>query len=741
MGDADDVRARREFVAAFLAQLVPGSVAFHAGAFWEVQAAADGAAWHGDPRWRALYGHPLLIAAINWFGARTLLDAGAPDVDAALVGALEDDFAARLRRHLDAFWAAAAGAGPAALQTGDNLAVQWAVVHASAFVYLTESRNVSGRQLMRQAASMFRAMRVPGEIDYEYYSPKRTLDDWFFRQTFVYNFWSWLGGELWLAANTKTPPLIDPVAEFPSVPFMLPPPWLTGIPPPSERPLDEPVPENLTPWVFRVSDYLGMVDPVLSSPPNDYILAAVVGEMKLVGPVPMMLFLNYALLKVSEFSAWLKAAGLTVLQVLVAAEVRQGSSPAMANAGVLPWVAAVLANPLVDEAIRRRAFLRDAIERLETYIPADVIQAQRRSDYAAYDAALEMLPLAAREQILAGLMELRLTLMVLNSPEPFEDLVVASGAPPSPASEDSSEVADVGDGESEDSEEDPESSALDLWLSSAAFPAACSNAMIIAANSRMLLARGPASFAKSMFATFAYQSAAHAAWFNLLVLRRFAHAAAGASEGAQARALALLEAIHADISACLELLAASGQEQQLAVRTMLQGVLEGRTAVTRAEMQVMRMARQLARWCPHGGQGGGEGGSCWICATRGGGEEGDVGSGDPFAGLPEYVPLSGVTRDLSQTTTLVGSDAGSGSAELQSPPTKDGGRRVRFANEVLVYETWSKEEYPQRSMRWKDEGEKRAAAAKAEAAKTINFMLQQRDIDVSLMPDLKMFWK
>ncbi|KAI9003507.1 hypothetical protein DFJ74DRAFT_695023 [Hyaloraphidium curvatum] len=209
------------------------------------------------------------------------------------------------------------------------------------------------------------------------------------------------------------------------------------------------------------------------------------------------------------------------------------------------------------------------------------------------------------------------------------------------------------------------------WMRTPSFRTALRAAMLAARSARELSAEfTPAELGNSMLFFHAGFAACYAAYLMLAVLQRFRAMVSAAPLSDRARALELHSRIVGDVSACLDLLDGSRQPETQAVRVLLRSMLEGdEVRLGRAEVQMLVMARreEAARGCEHAGRG--SEGHCWVCAAHRGDEHAGAG-GSPLFG------------SIASASVSSGSKAG---------------RRVRFAEEVEVCETYSAEEYPARS--------------------------------------------
>ncbi|KAI9002525.1 hypothetical protein DFJ74DRAFT_775183 [Hyaloraphidium curvatum] len=815
--------ADAQLLDAFVASLPPGSWAIHVAAYREcLEVQQDGTAGspglaQADPRWAALYRSPILVATVRWLGARAVLDRdGDPDGASlspgtrlgTLVAVLERLWEALLEGELARFWAEAEAAGarredverrgsltslekvagsgdvPAwdpeiagRLQTMENLALEWSLCVVAVFVDLHLSRAVSSRALLRQVAAMMRVVRVPGEDRLP--AQLATFDDFFFSQQWVNCFWMLVVSELWFAASTDTEPLLDPVAEFPSVPYLMRPGLVASVPAPSGRPRGIPVPERIL-SIRRITcrEYLGLVDPVRSTtlPAEDQetLLAGTVGRIAQLGPLPLRILLNYAVLKTAQLKSWARARGLSVFDVLVAEHALESGPAAGTTGSEVRYLRRLAANPHLPEAIRRRRFVLRAVERVEGKLPPGLAKAARDADFDAFAAELPEMGPEGQQMVLASLLTMRLACMLLGSPEPFADLRPGGEEADSPSRapdvehpayneqvedlpDDASSLlglSDVSADPDPPSESDASSDAdlrlLELWFATPAFTSASRDAISISAWARLLPSRFTAAQLRaSPFASIACNAAVLAAWFHLLVLRRFSAIAVRAPAALQARALELHGDILSDVHACLELLDASGRPGHAASAGLLRSVLEGEgDGLSRADLQILRTARQVVGRCPHLA-GGDADGTCWVCAAgragrlRGEGDEaGGEDAGDPLArvagyGLARADSAEGVLSDA--TARVVTPESSLAASSASGSATAAGPRRVRFADAADVFETYSKEEYPARSMLAADHPEDAVRDPGADmGVMPLAVMLEQRTRDG--MPNLRVYW-
>ncbi|KAI9002634.1 hypothetical protein DFJ74DRAFT_760379 [Hyaloraphidium curvatum] len=690
---------------AFLAAVPPDSPALHRPSFREAHGVADadepdwrdakGAPFEaggGDPRWRAYYRHPAFRAAVHWVGAEALLHvfpATQEGFAAVPLGQLRTKADAQLQKlldaGLDAFWAAP----PEELSSPEHLALQVALLVRIVYI------GVQARGTLSKLLDMWRRCGVPGDEDHPA-PPDEALDEWLFRQQFVNIFWVAMSFDGWFALDQGDQRLADPLRDFPTAPFPFPARLLSTIPGPGHRPPDAQLPPHLRARIpsFDCTGYLGWLDPlrpVHDPAAREAALEACVSRLDEAGDTHLAGLIVYLHFKTAEFGNWLKDAGLNVVELLCAEDALQRPGERAD-----PAIAAAVSHPLLTEAVRRRTYLRRALAAIESSLPPALADAARDADAAAFDAAADALamPQLSRQQLLGYLTLLRLNAMLLSSPAPFADL--EGPEPDGPGSPDDSPL-------------------IHLWSLTPAFADAARSAMAISGAARMLLSRGAAEVARDPFVHAACHSATAASWMHLLVLRRFRWMVARAPEHEQARALQLYEGLSADVRSCLDLLDASGRDGHRRVRLLLLALLEGdRTRLSPADVQMMRLASQTARNCPHGTPWGGEG-QCWACAAE--------------------QPREG---DRDESSSEWGS--------VLSAAEGRRARRVRFADEVEECETYSKEEYPARSMLAPDlpeDAEMYANAARAEALirdTALASMLGARGVDVGQLPNLRAYW-
>lgn len=577
---------------------------------------------------------------------------------------------------------------------------------------------------------------------------------------------------------------------------------------------------------FNCRDYLSFLDP-LFTPPCDpatrqVVLNECVTKLKTSGFGHLVTFLAFAAVKTLEYTKWLKeVAGLSMLEVIVATEVGPGghdASISLFDASIDSSAAGIISrlssNPFLDEAIRRRTFLWEVYHQLGEALPFDVKAAWHASDFDALAASVPHMSPGQFQMFVGYLANGEQGAMVIVCPEPFQDLgglEAVSSSPTLPArprlgSLDRTAPLDwttVATGIAADADQsppprDPYEVLLSLWFRTQTFAMAARRAVRIAGASRMLVSRvSKIQLQSNLFTTTACYAASHAAWLDLLILRRFRWLLASSMETDQAKAMDLYTGLVNDVRSCLDLLKASNKPAQEAVRVLLESFLEGQDIqLSRADLQMLRMARKVASYCKHLGEdddeldGGtsAEDGYCWICAAKRAnrianastnksrrsfplspvklkvddGEGGRVPSRidslfnyrspsselessdsddeeDPLSAIPVYQQAQ-LRRpsDMSDYGEITLTTSNSSPATAPKPK-----RRVQFNETVIVYETYSADEYPSRSKLAPDDPDLVVAPATTQSETTnvidvLGMLLENRD--VSQLPDLRNHW-
>lgn len=679
----------------------------------------------GDSRYVALYRHPLFLAAAHWGGARLLLDmGGASPVDrsfshtwplAALLPRLEKNFVRLLRKELSRFWtevntgsgtasSSPAEARPELLQHLNNLALLVTLVVTLGFFFIVMSRTPGSRVFIRLVIAILRRTRVPGEAGFQ---PPTIdgVDDLLIWHHWLDVFWVVHGMEILTATTGGHTLAYDPTEEFPTVPFPMGAAVLSSIPPPSTRPVNGPVPFDSLPLgePYKCREYLGWTNPTLANPVDDptrdLVIAKAFVSMETSGTFHLAAIIFELMGQTESYTRWLKdEAGLTLLAVLVAEQrleaggLSPGSSTVSSDSD---FIMGVMHNPYLGEAIRRRRHLWNSATIVESRLPTELRDAAREADIDTILRLLSVLPGASGQQVLSFLLILRQTMMLLVSPEPFKDLLGDDYSSSGRSISDDSSMLSLDSDSTETDEIDAEDSLLEEWFTSLSFLEASRNALLISRTMRKLseYITNAKNF-KPNFAIFAYGciTASHAAWFHLLVLRRFRNLVAGAAPTEQARALDLYDDMVSDVQSCLLFIDASGQPQYAATRDLLNELLEGQSVkLDREQVQLLRMAQQTVHFCEHMEDVVLDG-HCFQCAAERArariGESGDLSVGGST--------LDGTSNGLNSAS--FGQDPIGDMPELAMLGSLRLAKRVRFAATVEVQETYSKEEYPGRSM-------------------------------------------
>ncbi|KAI9016227.1 hypothetical protein DFJ74DRAFT_679816 [Hyaloraphidium curvatum] len=433
---------------------------------------------------------------------------------------------------------------------------------------------------------------------------------------------AWLAHQMWLgtvfscvlvktfvaigmAKAGMDPP--DPVAGFADAPAPFPPHLLQRIPPP--RPGDT-VPAELLALApdFTLGDLFGWQDPFAAPrSPNatsarERVVAYACARIKETSSFYMGV-IGFALrYRQAAFANWLRAnAGISPVELLVVEDVfskgavRSGRPllPSWANRLESRFVSLVR-DPAVREAVRRRAFFREAQDRMRNGLPLDVREALVSGDLALVREALpDFRSPDDMHALLSFVMVLQHAGLLAESPQPYSEATA---------------LMDVG----------PPSEMHTIWWETRAFYEASRRAASLARFARLLLALGKGLNARSYYTPMACDAALQAAAASLRVLRRLDHleglaagdsaslsaggsgdiseggpslgaggsgdlvseggrsrTASDAATGAEADAAALLkETIRADIDSCLALLEASGLHRYLAARTKIRDAVE-----------------------------------------------------------------------------------------------------------------------------------------------------------------------
>lgn len=808
--------ANNAFLRTFADAIPPGSAMLVRKAFEEVHGLVGTGGenrprrnppiFRGDPRWPILYRHPLVVAVFQWAGAGIILQKPAqmrPNLNlergtelAALFEDLESHMGLLLKRKLDAYWAKATRV----LQTGDTSSLH-DMESLSLSLSLTLAVLAADKELARPALALsfikhlsgiWQFAGIPGEEGLQVDISR--MDDFLFAQIHICSFWFVTTVNLALAAATNSPPVYDPVLDHPSLPSGAPIVPLISLPAPSEREPNGPTPAWLLARMIplRAREQLGWMDPLRPARFDwDQITATMlkrcisgVGEGGLGHLVVPCVYLGA---RTSDYRTWLRnEAGLRLLDVLMAEELlrRDGdgddSLPGLtepegrkrlAKEAGLPrrYLERLSNNSFIAEAVRRRRFLRDAAGKIEAALPAAILDAARAGEVSGVLSGPEY------TLLVPFLAAMRQMIMVMDSPEPFEDLGPREG---DISPRDNGHGSNSGSSDQDDEDDEPEP-LMRIWFNSATFGEAANSAAIISRTLRSVLDHWPrVILTVNLLAGPFSVSAIHAAWMHLLVLRRFRWLLGEASEAELAGALDLYNLIRAEIETCLELLDATGKPHFASTRTTLQGVLNGtRNSLSRSELQMLRLAKGSSRKCPHGIDSGA--GTCWSCTvesetSRRPSVTGLSGIDEPLVAKIPLIKAPKIDRRSSDSTisqsSLDSSSSISSSTVGRPTPTLpcvssfgeiatviaivpaleaaadevQAKKRVRFADEIEIWETHHNEDYPARSQHAPDEPEdiarmERLKAEAEEKSKALGIMLLQRGANI-VLPDLRSMW-
>lgn len=726
-----------------------------------------------DPRWLDVYTSPVLAAAFDWVGLDGVLGRGSPDPGdtkwsasgiplAELFANAEKRFDALLRKDLARFWDELPGLGgpePDAVShphnfprlfSPKNLALAWSLFLAACFADLAMSRLELSRTFVKHITAIYRAA---GYCDPEHATD---LDIWQLGDCWNSVWWFSNTYENWTALHTGQKPAYDPARDFPDAIRNAPPEWIAVyVPKLASRPLRAPIPAQLlkAPKVFA-KEYYGWLNPSIGATNEGMkarkkVLAACISDMKNVGPLAMGSMIPYLAVQVLQFNTWLKEeAGLSMLEVIIAAgfPAEARPSPVALDRKPLPadldpelqlYWRRISSNVNITEALRQHQFLRGCIEAIMQALPEDIAKAASRGDV---DKLSEALPGIA--QINIGLLicyicHLRELDIELCSPELF------------------TEFGDLDYGDDSDLVEEnrPASSLLsadedlaierdllmEQWYSSVAFQRASSNAMVISKLLRSMLDSGRLDVKSDLFNTILCYSASHAAWLHLLILKRYRKLVATAmSASMMSQAAQVYEDIRADIKACLDCLKASGKENQQSARVLLEEIFEGRsTTLSPSDLEMLRLARKLSVRCPHGENN--TGGTCWLCASSKNNSRNSLDRGVPNDYLAAQPFPSSSSLGALEAMQSLDINSANGSGTILSGGT-GGLRKVRFHPQVSFHETYSKAEYPARSMMAPFDPELESGERKdtSEALKLLEVLRQRA---ANELPKLAEYWQ
>lgn len=619
--------------------------------------------WAGDPRWKELYGSQLFVSYVLWSGARQLLDAGTDEPPISqkypleeLVPLLEKRFEKLLRSELSRFWTEAAPGGGAMGRVGSsgslashgassmkgghsaatnvrhlhnmpNMALQFTLALASIAFRIQIARPDGSSACISQLVAIWRRARLPCEQAFR--PPILGLDDFLMNEHWLAAFWMTLANEFLLAPSSARPLLFDPVKEFPSIPMSISSTALemvNGAVLSAGSAWNQPLSPKLaaeleTQSRFVCSDVLGWMDPMPESSSvdpatRDAVLQRFVSTFQHGGPLQYAVIFSYGFLRVSEYVKWLKEeVKLGPLDILIAGElIALGTTTQKASTN-LPkeYLESLMTNPLLPEAARRSEFLRDAIARTEASLPESLAAAFYDGDFVGLMTQLAPLPGDGAAQVIGMMTTNRLVALLLVSPEPFVDLA------------------------KEESEGDL---LLEAWFSLPSFFEASRNAIIISTIMRMFVAHVPKKELETnkLLAFTCCFSASYAAWFHLLVLRRFRSMVSTATATELTRAVELHEEIRRDVEACLNIIELTNHPDYLPVRATLRAVLDGDAAsLSEEDLRMLKLTQRATRFCGHQNGKEDRDGICFAClAERNEMGESSSRVADPLAELPVY---------------------------------------------------------------------------------------------------------
>lgn len=740
---------------AFLGTFMPASALIYRGPFCEVHGLSPHIPgvpkqYVGDPRWAMLYGHPLFVAAAHWIGARAVLESREDPQDPLppreqlreIADRAEAHFSKLLNSALGQFWDGNSTEEDSS-HSMEELVLVYVLALGTMYADRLMGRTAAAVTFFKLLRAVFEVIGVPGEANLPV--DRSHLDDFLLSELWATSFWLPSSLDHSMSFSTRRAPLQDLVKEHPTVPLPIPQMLLLKVPPPSAREINGPTPaflleKQLDPFTAR--DILSWMDParnlMVCSPPTK-LFSRCFGQIVEYGSGYLFMVLDYLGSRIALYMAYLKeVAGVSALDVLVAEQIIEHEMEAEANGADATAIRAAIAreydldelflnnllgNPHIPEAVRRRRYLRQVNKVIQASLPDELMAACRKGDYDSLLATCGMMIFP----FLPLLIQLRQYDIIISSPEPFANLMATIVQHSNAAPEQQSHT-DMN--EHDDTIPEP---LQRIWFHSLAFSDASESSLILCRNLRQMLKRwGHKNISTSIMALGLGIAATYAAWFNFLVLDRFRWMIGELSERDQAAAIVLHEEIVQDVRSCLEMLAATARPRFEQIRTVFQGLLDGgRTQLSPGEVQMLRMAHRTVSRCPHrlsGGDSDGIDGACWICATRDlrleqsptsldlvGHVEGPLGKvrtqEDIMAGRKSsrFSSDSGYDGSSSAATEEGGRTVESQSAPAgttpSSPPLPSGRKKVRFSQEVEVWETHHKDDYPARSWQAPDHPE------------------------------------
>ncbi|KAI8999555.1 hypothetical protein DFJ74DRAFT_726228 [Hyaloraphidium curvatum] len=517
---------------------------------------------------------PLYVDTMCWIGARMVRSGAHPglflgryshahDLNGT-VRALQAVVQRGLRDRLADFWADVAdGIRSSAAVTGErlrtpaNYALMRSLIVCAAFCFLPMGQVVTARATFALVASMWVHTGIEGT------GPARaasmTVDDWLCREHWVRTFWVTATFELTLAAGSQTRPAFD-VVEYPNVPL-----------PASDEAFHSVMPSGAggpdpTPVArllaqapsFRVREVFAWMDPSLAPPfpagARSMVLLRLIGDVERSMTTFTAAIDSYLLVQVHAFWKWASEdAALLPLEVLVGEHLLSAgagsSSPSLRlrAAGISETEAAyILSHPHLRAAVSRLAFLRSALDALESALPPRI----RNSEDPLSAPQLASFDAVQRHKLLAHIASVRLAGMLLSSPGPPDQL--AQDAPPG---------------------------TLAAWSALPAFVDASQRAVLVARTMRVLLARfGPRDHASNLQLPVICSAASHAGAFHALLLRRGGDRTGEARDG---------------LAACAGMLRASGRKDAAEAAGVLERLAAG-GIVGGDEREVVLMTREAA---------------------------------------------------------------------------------------------------------------------------------------------------
>lgn len=487
------------------------------------------------------------------------------------------------------------------LQTPENLALQVSIGIAASFGYQALGKIETTRAWFQNLFMLWRITRIPGEV---FCQQPTDYSTWMLREFWLRAFWGSCNTETTIAAGSRTSPNVFPARDFPTAPFPVADTIFTSLPvwsPNLENPPDFKHLMTLAPKL-TADEFLTWLDfkegPSVDPATRHKVLKIALTDLAQTRAMLVMPLMATVFVRLEENRKWFRdVAGLRKLDVILAdliLSAPEGPDAYAASLNVpLGYLVKLFGHAFLDEALKRRRFLRDAFEALEVHLPPAMLVAMYEENF---EALLDSLPddfeALHRLKLVSSLAFFQLGQMLIRSPEPFADLLPDQSQLTRTGSFDSGAAQTAAESIASLSNEFSDDDLLGVWLSSPLFVDANHHAILISRMMEEIQGRLTThQLQRQVMISLTCYSAIYAAWLQLLTLRRTLPAGEASEE-----IMDLRSEIIGNIKHCLGLLDKSGRPQAQQAGAVIRKIMESEkeAALDKEQLELVMMAKQLS---------------------------------------------------------------------------------------------------------------------------------------------------